>query len=141
MPESKIIVRMSKSTGIYNRSNKYEILLNDGIHAELDYLNNRQIFTVESGKNTIQIKNENTTFEKEVILKNGDVITFTVNASVTYKLGLGFLIGMAIVGLIIQLFIAKKLILPLNFIPFISLLLLKKDHSPNSFEVTSKQPK
>jgi hypothetical protein len=141
MPESKIIVRMSKSTGIYNRKNKYEILLNNAIHSELDYLNNRQIFTVESGKNILQIKNENTTFEKEVILKNGDVITFTVNASVTYKLGLGFLIGIAMVGLIIQLFIAKKLILPLNFIPFISLLLFKKDHSPNSFEVTSKQPK
>jgi hypothetical protein len=32
--------------------------------AELDYVNNRQIFTAESGRNIIEIKNENTTIVK-----------------------------------------------------------------------------
>jgi hypothetical protein len=32
------------------------------------------------------------------------------------KLGLGIIIGIAITGLIIQLIIAKKVILPLNFL-------------------------
>jgi hypothetical protein len=139
MSLTTIIIRTSKSTQLHNKNGKYAILLNNEIQDELDSINHKQIFTVESGKNILQIKNENTTFEKEVILKNGDIITYTVNVSVTYKLGLGFLIGIAIVGLIIQIFVAKKLILPLNFIPFISLLLFKKDHSPNSFEVTSRK--
>ena len=45
MAESKIIVRMSKSSGIYNKSNKYEVIINNEAKAELDYVNNRQIFT------------------------------------------------------------------------------------------------
>jgi hypothetical protein len=136
MAESKIIVRMSKSTGIYNKSNKYEILINNESKAELDYVNNRQIFIAESGKNIIQIKNENTTIVKEINIKYAQDITVTINASVTYKLGLGIIIGIAITGLIIQLIIAKKVILPLIFIPFISLLFVKKENFPNSFEIT-----
>ena len=136
MEESKIIVRMSKSTGVFNKSNKYEILLNNGSKAELDYVNNRHIFIAESGKNSIQIKNENTTILKEINIKYAQDITITINASVTYKLGLGIMIGIAIAGLIIQLIIAKKVILPLIFIPFISLLFVKKENFRNSFEIT-----
>lgn len=139
MAESKIIVRMSKSTGIYNKSNKYEILMNNESKAELDYVNNRQIFIAESGKNIIQIKNENTTIAKEINIKYAQDITVTINASVTYKLGLGIIIGIAITGLIIQLIIAKKVILPLFFIPFISLLFVKKENFPNSFEITIRK--
>jgi len=137
MVENNIIVRMSKSTGVYNKSNKYEILLNNESKAELDYVNNKEIFIVESGRNIIEIKNKNTTIIKEVNMKNGQDVTFTINASVTYKLGLGIMIGIAITGLIIQLIIAKKVILPLFFIPFIPLLFLKKENFPNSFEITS----
>jgi hypothetical protein len=136
MAESKIIVRMSKSTGIYNKSNKYEILFNNKSKAELDFVNNRQIFIAESGKNIIQIKNENTTIVKEINLKYAQDITITINASVTYRLGLGIIIGIAITGLIVQLIIAKKVILPLIFIPFIPLLFVKKENFPNSFEIT-----
>jgi hypothetical protein len=139
MAESKIIVRMSKSSGIYNKSNKYEVIINNEAKAELDYVNNRQIFTAESGRNIIEIKNENTTIVKEVNIKNGQDLIFTINASVTYKLGLGIMIGIAITGLIIQLIIAKKVILPLIFIPFITLLFVKKENFPNSFEISSKK--
>jgi hypothetical protein len=139
MAESKIIIRMSKSSGIYNKSNKYEVIINNEAKAELDYVNNRQIFTAESGRNIIEIKNENTTIVKEVNIKNGQDLTFTINASVTYKLGLGIMIGIAITGLIIQLIIAKKVILPLIFIPFIPLLFVKKENFPNSFEITSNK--
>lgn len=139
MAESKIIVRMSKSTGVYNKSNKYEIFLNNESKAELDYVNNKQIFTAESGRNIIEIKNENTTIVKEINIKNGQDVTFTINASVTYKLGLGIMVGIAITGLIIQLIIAKKVMLPLIFIPFIPLLFVKKENFPNSFEITSSK--
>jgi len=100
MAESKIIVRMSKCTGFYNKRNKNEILLNNESKAELNSLNNRQIFNVESGKNIIQIKNENTTIVKEINVKYDQDITTTINASVTYKLGFGILIGIAITGFI-----------------------------------------
>lgn len=137
MAENKIIVRMSKSTGVYNKSNKYEILLNNESKAELDFVNNKEIFTVESGRNIIEIKNKNTTIIKEVNIETGQDVTFTINGSVTYKLALGIMIGIVITGLIIQLIIAKKVILPLIFIPFILLLFVKKENFPNSFEITS----
>ncbi|CAM4008693.1 hypothetical protein [Flavobacterium weaverense] len=127
---------MSKSTGIYNKSNKYEILINNESKAELDYVNNRQIFIAESGKNIIQVKNENTTILKVINIRYAQDITITINASVTYKLGVGIIIGIAITSLIILLIIAKKVILPLVFIPFISLLFVKKENFPNSFEIT-----
>ena len=139
MAESKIIVRMSKSTGIYNKSNKYEILLNNASKAELDYVNNKQIFSAETGRNIIVIKNQNTTIVKEINMKNGQDITFTINASVTYQLVLGIMVGIAITGLIIQLIIAKKVMLSLVFIPFILLLFVKKEKFLNSFEITTSK--
>ena len=130
---------MSKSTGIYNKSNKYEILLNNESKAELDYVNNKQIFSAESGRNIIVIKNQNTTIVKEINMKNGQDITFTINASVTYQLVLGIMVGIAITGLIIQLIIAKKVMLSLVFIPFILLLFVKKEKFLNSFEITTSK--
>lgn len=139
MKESKIIVRISKSTGIYNKKYKYVVLLNNESKVELDYINNKHIFMTSSGKNSVVFKNENTTVIKEVNIKNGQDVIFTINASVTYKLGLGIMIGIAITGLIIQLLIAKKPILPILFIPFIPLLFVKKENFLKSFEViTSK---
>jgi len=138
MTESKIVIRTSKSTGVYNKSNKYEVLLNNELKTELDYKNNRIEYQVKPGSNIIEFKNENTTIIKEVNLKNGQEIIFTINASATYKLILGIMIGIAITGLIIQLMVAKKVILPLIFIPFIPLFLLQKKNFPNSFEITTK---
>ena len=138
MTESKIVIRTSKSTGVYNKSNKYEVLLNNELKTELDYKNNRIEYQVKPGSNIIEFKNENTTIIKEVNLKNGQEIIFTINASATYKLILGIMIGIAITGLIIQLMVSKKVILPLIFIPFIPLFLLQKKNFPNSFEITTK---
>lgn len=139
MNEGRIIVRISKSTGIYNKKYKYVVLLNNESKVELDYINNKHIFMTSSGKNSVVFKNENTTVIKEVNIKNGQDVIFTINASVTYKLGLGIMIGIAITGLIIQLLIAKKPILPILFIPFIPFLFVKKENFVKSFEViTSK---
>ena len=141
MKEGRIIVRMSKSTGIYNKKYKYVVLLNNESKVELDYINNKHIFMTSREKNSVVFKNENTTVIKEVNIRNGQDVIFTINASVTYKLGLGIMIGIAITitGLIIQLLIAKKPILPILFIPFIPLLFVKKENFVKSFEViTSK---
>lgn len=139
MKESKIIVRMSRSNGIYNKRNRYEILLNNESKAVLDHVNNKQIFITCSGENSIMFKNENTTIIKEVNIKNGQDIIYTINANVSYKLGLGIMIGIAITGSIIQLLIDKKVMLPIMLIPFIPLLFVKKEKFLKSFEViTSK---
>ena len=139
MKEGRIIVRMSKSTGIYNKKYKYLVLLNNESKVELDYINNKHIFMTSCEKNSVVFKNENTTVIKEVNIRNGQDVIFTINASVTYKLGLGIMIGIAITGLIIQLLIAKKPILPILFIPFIPFLFVKKENFVKSFEViTSK---
>lgn len=139
MNEGRIIVRISKSTGIYNKKYKYVVLLNNESKVELDYINNKHIFMTSSEKNSVVFKNENTTVIKEVNIRNGQDVIFTINASVTYKLGLGIMIGIAITGLIIQLLIAKKPILPILFIPFIPFLFVKKENFVKSFEViTSK---
>jgi hypothetical protein len=139
MSDTKITVRMSKSTGFYNKSNNYKILLNNEVKTKLNYVDNREVFNVKSGKNIVEIKNKNTTIIKEVNIKNGQDVTLTINASVTYKLGLGIMVGIAIAGLIIQIIVANKVILPLVFIPFIPLLLVKKENFPNSFEITSNE--
>jgi hypothetical protein len=76
MAESKIIIRMSKSSEIYNKSNKYKVIINNEAKAELDYVNNRQIFTAESGRNIIEIKNENTTIVNEVNIKKWSRFNF-----------------------------------------------------------------
>lgn len=139
MNEGRIIVRISKSTGIYNKKYKYVVLLNNESKVELDYINNKHIFMTSREKNSVVFKNENTTVIKEVNIRNGQDVIFTINASVTYKLGLGIMIGIAITGLIIQLLIAKKPILPILFIPFIPFLFVKKENFVKSFEViTSK---
>lgn len=99
MNQGKIIVRMSRSSGIYNKLNKYEILLNNQTKAELDYVNSRQIFNVESGKNSVVFKNENTTIVEEINIKYAQEIIVTINASITYKLGLGIMLGISVIGL------------------------------------------
>jgi hypothetical protein len=137
MKESKIIVRMSKSTGIYNKRNKYEIFLNNESKAELDFINNKHTFITSSGKNSIVFKNENTTIVKEVNIKNGQDLTFIINTNTSYKLGIGIMIGIAITGLTIQLLIDRKAMLPLMFIPFIPLLFVKKENFLKSFEITT----
>jgi hypothetical protein len=137
MKESKIIVRMSRSTGIYNKRNKYEIFLNNDSKVELDFINNKHTFITSSGKNSIVFKNENTTIVKEVNIKNGQDLTFIINKNTSYKLGIGIMIGIAITGLTIQLLIDRKAMLPLMFIPFIPLLFVKKENFLKSFEITT----
>jgi hypothetical protein len=54
MAESKIIVRMSKSTGFIIKVIRNN--LNNKSKAELNYVNNRQVFIAESGKILFRLK-------------------------------------------------------------------------------------
>ena len=53
MKQSSIIVRMSKSSGIYNKTNTYLLrLMGLGEH-EMNFKNNWKEFLVEAGKHTL----------------------------------------------------------------------------------------
>lgn len=138
MTESTLIVRMSKSAGIYNKNNTYEIRLNNGDFIPMNYQNNRMEFRLPNGKHTVTIKNEVTTHETEFELHYEKTKVLTINPSVTYKLFMGIMIGMALFSLGLSLFIAKKLMPSLLMIPFIPLLLIKKKNFAPSFMVSEK---
>ncbi|MGL2992839.1 hypothetical protein [Flavobacterium sp. TSSA_36] len=138
MTESTLIVRMSKSAGIYNKNNTYEIRLNNGDFMPMNYQNNRMEFRLPNGKHTVTIKNEVTTHETEFELRYEKTKVLTINPSVTYKLFMGFMIGMALCSSCISLFIAKKVMPTLLMIPFIPLLFVKKKNFAPSFMVTEK---
>jgi hypothetical protein len=84
MAESKIIIRMSQSSGIYNKSNKYEVIINNEAKLNLTMWITDKYFT-ESGRNIIEIKKWKYYNCKRGKYKNGQDLAFTINASVTIR--------------------------------------------------------
>lgn len=136
MTESTLIVRMSKSAGIYNKNNTYEVRLNNGDFVPMNYQNNRMEFRLPNGKHTVTIKNEVTTHETEFELHYEKTKVLTINPSVTYKLFMGIMIGIATFAIALQLFIAQKVMPFLLCIPLLPLFFIKKKNFAPSFMVT-----
>ena len=82
MTESTLIVRMSKSAGIFNKNNRYEVRLNNGDFIPMNYQNNRMEFRLPNGKHTVTIKNEVTTNETEFELRYEKTKVLIINPSV-----------------------------------------------------------
>jgi len=138
MTESTLIVRMSKSAGIYNKNNTYEVRLNNGDFMPMNYQNNRMEFRLPNGKHTVTIKNEVTTHETEFELRYEKTKVLTINPSVTYKLFLGIMIGLVLFSFFFQVFFAGKINLTLIWIPFFPLFFIKKKNVAPSFMVTER---
>lgn len=136
MTESILIVRMSKSTGIYNKSNVYEVKLNNEDFIPMNYKNNRIEFRVPNGKHSVTIKNDVTTHVAEFDLHYEKTKTLTINPSVTYKLFLGIMIGISFCSIIFQIFLAQKISLFLVWISWVPLLFIKKKNFAPSFVVS-----
>jgi hypothetical protein len=136
MTESTLIVRMSKSAGIYNKNNTYEVRLNNGDFVPMNYQNNRMEFRLQNGKHTVTIKNEVTTYETEFELHYEKTKVLTINPSVTYKLFMGIAIGLVVFSVFLQIFIADKINFTLLWIPFFPLFFIKKKNFAPSFMVT-----
>jgi hypothetical protein len=119
MKNGKIVVRMSKSSGIYNKANKYLLKITGEEDFTMNYLNNRVEYDVFPGKHIVEIGNGNSDQLKEIQVKEGESKIITINPSVTYKLGLGIMIGIAAGGIIIPLLILKKfsIIMLIQLIP------------------------
>jgi hypothetical protein len=136
MTNSTIIIRLSKSFGNFKKYEKYHLTIDDDQMMELDDNQNKLVIQLESGKHILEIKDENSTIVKELRLKNGKVTNITVYKKSSYQIGLGIMLGIAFVGLIIQLIFQKTVMLPINLIPFIPLLFFATQNKPNSFEIS-----
>lgn len=135
MNQSTIIVRMSKSSGIYNTSNSYVLRIANETDYEMNYRNNRKEYGVLPGNHTIEI-GDGTSFQtEEIVLRLGETKVLTINPSLTYNLAIGILIGMGLTALIIQFVILEKFS-PVMIIPFISLLFIKRRNFKDSFAIS-----
>lgn len=136
MTNSTIIIRLSKSFGNFKKYEKYHLTIDDDQMMELDDNQNKLVMQLEAGKHILEIKDENSTIVKELRLKNGQLTNITVYKKSSYQISLGIMLGIAFVGLIIQLMFQKTIMLPINLIPFIPLLFFATQNKPNSFEIS-----
>jgi len=135
MKSGKITIRMSKSSGIYNKKNKYILKFAGEENITLNYLNNRVEYNVVPGKHVVEVGNGISGQTKELEVKDGESKIITINPSATYKLGLRIMIGIAAIGIIIPILILKKLSI-IMLIPLIPLALFRKTQFKDSFALT-----
>ena len=135
MKQSSIIVRMSKSSGIYNKPNTFLLRMAGEPEHKMNFKNNRSQFLVAPGTHTIEIGNEVSSQKVEVLLKVGKTKILTINPCLTYRLGLGIMIGLVFTSIVIQLVLSQK-ISALNSLPFLYLIFIKKSNFRNSFAIT-----
>ena len=135
MNQSTIVVRMSKSSGVYNKSNRYVLRIANEMDCEMNYNNNRKEYIVLPGKHNIEIGDGISFQTEEILLKEGETKVLTINPSLTYNLGFGMLTGMVVTGFIIQFAILQKFssVMIISFMPY---LFIKKRNFKNSFAIS-----
>jgi len=134
MTDNKIIVRTGKN--IFFKSKTYNVKINGADTRQINFENTKAEYKLPTGKYMLEIGNHNSYMTQEVILSTEQTKIFTINPSITYGLGFGFLIGIAIVSIILQFLILEKISIPLMGIPLIPLLLMRKRNFSDSFEIT-----
>lgn len=140
MNQGTIIVRMSKSSGVYNKANSYSLKITGEPAHEMNFKNNRKEFIVEAGKHTIEIINEVSSQKEIVVLRAGQTKILTINPSCTFHLGRGIMIGIVVTSMVIQFAILKKFS-PLMIIPCVGFLFIGKNNFGNSFAITQTNQK
>ncbi len=131
-----ITFRLSKSGQTLFKSKSYEIRINGNIIGHIDNEKNNLSEQLPMGKYSLEVGENEFFVRKDIILTIGQMQTVTINPSLTYPFFRGFLIGIAIVTIIIQFLILDKISIPLMFIPLIPLLVFRKKHYGESFALT-----
>jgi hypothetical protein len=126
---------MSKSSGIYNKANKYILKFTGEEDFTMNYLNNRVEYDIVPGKHIVEVGIGNSFQMKEIEVKQGESKIITINPSANYKLGLGIMIGIAAIGIIIPILILKKFSI-LMLLPLITLAFFRKRQFIDSFALT-----
>jgi hypothetical protein len=125
---AKVIVRVLKSGKMWNKGLKYFVMWDGDNLQEIDNLNDRIEYLVPGGQHVITVANQNMLHKLELILKEREVKTITINPSISFRLGFGILLGIALAGLLISIIIMEKMN-PVPLIPLIPLLFVKKKNS------------
>jgi hypothetical protein len=136
MNAGTLIIRMSKSADIYNKSYHYNVQIANELDCEMNYKNNRKEITLAPGTYSLVIADGKIKQTQEITLKAGEIQTYTINASVTYQLGLGLMIGIqAVFGSVLcyQFVVLNRFFLPQIIIFVAILFLFTRDNFGNSF--------
>ncbi len=136
MITGRLTIRTTKNR--FFRGKHYQIKINGQSDRRISAENNKTEYDLPVGKYTVQIGNDESFSTKELILATGQHKTIVVNPSVTYELGIGFLLGLALTSVVIQYLILGKLSIPLMLIPCIPFLFIRKSQFANSFMLTVK---
>jgi hypothetical protein len=134
--KSNITFRLSKSGQTLFKSKSYEIRINGNIIGQIDNEKNTLSEQLPTGNYSLEVGENEFFVRKEIVLTNGQLQTVTINPSLPYSFFRGFLIGIAIVTIIIQFLILDQISIPLMFIPLIPLLVFRKKHYDESFALT-----
>lgn len=135
MATGTLVVRTTKN--VFFKSKRYTVNVSGQEERNVNYEQHKTVYELPIGKHTVQIGNGKSVSTQEITLGAGQQKTLTINPSVTYGLGLGFLLGIALTSVVIQYVILNRISLPLAFIPFIPLLFLRKRQFADSFVVTA----
>jgi hypothetical protein len=134
-----LIIRMSKNGDIYNKYYHYNVQIANELDCEMHYKNNHREITLAPGKYGLLIDDGKTQQTQEITLKAGEIQTYTINARVTYQLGLGLMIGIQVAFgafLCYQFFVLDRFFLPQIIIFVAILFLFTRDNFGNSFALS-----
>jgi hypothetical protein len=134
--KGNITFRLSKSGQTLFKSKPYEIRINGNIIGQIDNEKNTLSEQLPTGNYSLEVGENEFFVKKDIVLTNGQLQTVTINPSLTFPFFRGFLIGIAIVTIIIQFLILDKTSIPLMFIPLIPLLVFRKKQYGESFALT-----
>lgn len=121
------------------KSKRYSIKVNGVDCGEINYEHNKIEYDLPIGIYEVEIDNGLKSHTEKLNFTAGQIKMLKVNPSVTYELFLGILLGIAFMSVAIQIFMIDKVSLPLLFIPFIPLLLIRKSQFLDKFVVTSSK--
>lgn len=135
MSNAKVVFR--NSSNVFTKDKVYTVKVNNNVEGVLDKRSKRLEFDLPLGKHLVKVESDGTSKEKEIIVLDGQIKMFTINAGVSYTYLMSFLLGLALVSIVCQFMILNKNSIPLGFISLIPIFILDKKNFPNSFEIVS----
>ena len=134
--DGRINFKLSKRGQTFFKSKSYQIRINGNLVGQIDNEASTLLEQLPMGKYLIEVGENDLFIRKDIVLAIGQMQTVTINPSVTYPFLRGFLIGIAIVTIVIQFLILDKISIPLMFIPLIQVLVFRKKNYGESFALT-----
>lgn len=137
--EGVLQVRLSKSGRTLFKNRTYEVKVNGSVLGHIDADTSKLENRFPAGKCLIEIGESGIYVKKETILRADQLQVCTINPSLTYAFFRGFLIGIAIVTLLVQFIVLDKISIPLMLIPIIPILVFRKENYSESFAITLRK--